>query len=339
MLKQIKQNKQEYFIRAFGCQFNKADAEKMAKVLEKKGYELSPSLCGADLVIILMCSVRQKSVEKVKSLVADIKKTNKQVVLKGCILPTDKKMFEKMGVKFSFKGLTITRIEKEKPTTGLIEIGQGCNNFCSYCVVPYTRGREKYRSPLEIIKEAKYLLKNGIKDLTLIAQNVNSYKHGKTDFKGLLEMVNNLKGNFKIKFLTNHPKDMTSELIEMIAKLEKVKKEIHLPLQSGSTKILRKMNRKYTKQDYLKLIQKIRKVMPQTRLTTDVIVGFPGETKKDFQDTLDVIKKTHFKQAFVSKYSPRVGTAAFKLKDNVPLEEKKKREQTLLKLIKNNAKT
>ncbi|MDP2951043.1 MAG: radical SAM protein, partial [bacterium] len=177
MPRQAKQNKQKYFIRAFGCQFNKADAEKIAKVLEKKGYKLSPTLCGADLVIILMCSVRQKSVEKVKSQVADLRKTDKQIILKGCILPSDKKKFKEMGCEFSFKGLSNSQIKKEKPTTGLVEIGQGCDNFCSYCVVPYTRGREKYRSPLEIIKEIKCLLKNGVKDITLIAQNVNSYRY------------------------------------------------------------------------------------------------------------------------------------------------------------------
>ncbi|MCG2689777.1 MiaB/RimO family radical SAM methylthiotransferase [Candidatus Parcubacteria bacterium] len=332
----------KYFIKTFGCKFNKADAEKIAKVLEKKGYKLSPTLYGADLVIILMCSVRQKSVEKVKSQVADLKKIKRRVILKGCILPSDKKMFEGLGVRFSFKGLSQSQIEKEKPKTGLVQIGQGCDNFCSYCVVPYTRGREKYRSPLEIIKEVKYLLKNGVKDITLIAQNVNSYKYGKAkpiDFKGLLEMVNNLKGNFRVGFLTNHPKDMTDELIKTIARLDKVKKEIHLPLQSGSSKILKRMNRHYTKQGYLKLIQKIRKEMPQVRLTTDIIVGFPGETKKDFEDTIDVIKKAHFKQAFIAKYSPREGTASFKLKDNVPLEEKKRREQTLLKILNSKSET
>ncbi|MDP2951109.1 MAG: MiaB/RimO family radical SAM methylthiotransferase, partial [bacterium] len=306
-------------------------------------------------------SVRQKSVEKVKSQVADLRKTDKQIILKGCILPSDKKMFESLGVKFSFKGLSNSQIKKEKPTTGLVEIGQGCDNFCSYCVVPYTRGREKYRSPLEIIKEIKYLLKNGVKDITLIAQNVNSYRykiknqkpktkitnqkleikkiHQKeqpeqfVDFKGLLEMVNNLKGDFKVGFLTNHPKDMSEGLINTIARLDKVKKEIHLPLQSGSSKILERMNRHYTKQDYLKLIQKIRKAMPNVRLTTDIIVGFPGETKNDFGDTLDVIKKAQFNQAFISKYSPREGTASFLLKDTVPLEEKKRREQSLLKIL------
>ena len=328
-----------YFIRAFGCQFNKADAEKIAKVIEKKGYKLSPSLCGADLVIVLMCSVRQKSVEKVKSQIADLRKTDKQIILKGCILPSDKKMFEAMGVKFSFKGLSNSQIKKEKPKTGLVEIGQGCNNFCSYCVVPYTKGPEKYRSPLVIIGEVKYLIKKGVKDITLIAQNVNSYKFNRTNFVGLLKAVSNLEGDFKIGFLTNHPKDMSEALINVIATLPKIKKEIHLPLQSGSSKVLKRMNRHYTKQDYLKLIQKIRKKIPNVRLTTDIIVGFPGETENDFGDTLDVIKKAHFKQAFISKYSPREGTASFKLKDTIPLEEKKRKEQILLKLTKNNAKT
>jgi len=183
------------------------------------------------------------------------------------------------------------------------------------------------------IKNQKSKVKNINQKLKINKKNQKTAEEQTITFKDLLEIINNIKGDFKIGFLTNHPKDMTDELIKTIASLPKIKKEIHLPFQAGSNKILKKMNRHYTKQGYLKLVEKIRKAMPQVRLTTDIIVGFPGETKKDFQDTFEVMKKARFNQAFIAKYSPRTGTAAFNLKDNVPLEEKKKREQILLNIL------
>ena len=325
----------KYHIIAFGCQFNKADAEKIARLLEKKGYKQSPTADRADLVVILVCSVRQKSIDKVKNQISRLRQgfcgqsKNQKIILTGCILPNDKKMFEKMGVEIT----KFNNLDKIKPKTGLVIIGNGCNNFCSYCAVPYTRGREKYRQPKKILCEANYLIKKGAKEITLIAQNVNSYKHGKTDFADLLKMVNDLPGYFKIRFLTNHPKDMTEKLIEAIAQCDKIKKAIHLPFQAGDNAILKKMNRKYTREQYLKLVEKIKKQIPNVILTTDIIVGFPGETKKQFEKTVEVMKKVGFKQAFVAKYSPREGTTAYKLKDSVPLEEKKRREQICLSLF------
>lgn len=321
-----------YYIRAFGCQFNKSDGERIAKVLEKKGYSQSPFLDGADLVVIIACSVRQQAVDKIKNQILKTKMTKKnaKIVLTGCVLGSDKKWFEAMGCEVkNFKGL-----EKIKSVSGLVPIGFGCDNFCTYCVVPYTRGREKYRNPKEIISEVKHLIKQGVEEITLIAQNVNSYQSGKVDFADLLKAINNLEGNFQIRFLTNHPKDMSDKLIEAVARLNKVKKQIHLPFQAGDNAILKKMNRKYTREQYLKLVAKIRKAIPNVELTTDVIVGFPGETKKQFQETVGVIKRCRFKQVFIGKYSPRAGTAAFKMKDDVPLEEKRKREQILLKIMK-----
>lgn len=334
----------KYHVIAYGCQFNKSDGERIARLLEKNGYGKSPAIEGADLVVIVMCSVRQKSVDRVKNKIKTIKNSNlkAKIILTGCVLEADKKFFEKIGIEIkNFKDL-----EKITPTSSLVPITIGCDNFCSYCVVPYTRGREKHRPVKNILREVKKLIKNGIDEITLIGQNVNSYKSNVKsnpksklqivghNFADLLRIINDLPGNFKIKFLTNHPKDMSEKLIQAIAECEKVKKEIHLPFQAGDNTILKKMNRRYTRQDYLLLVKKIRQVIPDVVLTTDIIVGFPGETKKQFEKTIEVMKKACFHRAFIAKYSPRAGTAAFKLKDDVPLDEKKRREQVLLALLK-----
>ena len=326
----------KYHIAIFGCQFNKADGERISQLLKKKGYKLSPIKKGADLVVILMCSVRQKSVDKTINLINKIKILQKtcdsrkievkpKIIVTGCVLNSDKPLLKKMGVEIK----KFADLEKFPPVSGLIIIGKGCNNFCSYCVVPYTRGREKYRPQQTIIKEAKRLIKNGNREITLVAQNVNSYPN----FVGLLQKITKLPSDFKVKFLTNHPKDFSDELIEEMAKNPKIIKYVHLPFQAGDNAILKKMNRHYTRQDYLKLIAKIKKAMPEVVITTDIIVGFPGETKQQFAKTAEVMKKVHFKQAFIAKYSPRAGTAAFHLKDDVPMEEKKRREQILLNLV------
>jgi len=318
----------KYYISAFGCQFNKADAERISQLFQKKGYKQSSVLGKANLVVILMCSVRQKSVDRVKNHILNIKNINKKakIILTGCVLDADKKSFEKMGAEIK----KFNELEKFPPISGLITVGEGCDNYCAYCVVPYTRGREKYR-PLEaIIKEANGLIKNGVKEITLVAQNVNSYPN----FTGLLQKITALPGNFRVKFLTNHPKDFSDKLIAEMAKNNKIIKYVHLPFQAGDNEILRKMNRHYTRTDYLKLIVKIRKAIPEVVITTDIIVGFPGETKKQFAKTVEVMKKARFKQAYIAKYSPRAGTAAFRMKDTVPAEEKKRREQELRKMLK-----
>jgi tRNA-2-methylthio-N6-dimethylallyladenosine synthase len=246
----------------------------------------------------------------------------------------------------------------------------GCNNFCSYCVVPHTRGREKSRPADEIIKEIKNLIKIGCKEILLLGQNVNSYKSASSatsysssetrktgrvekskpnssrqartinnvNFSQLLRLINALPGDFTIKFLSSHPKDMSDSLINAIAECEKVSKEIHLPVQSGDNTILRKMNRKYTAAHYKKLIKKIRQKMPNAIISTDVIVGFPGETKKQFANTVKLFKELKFAKAYIAQYSPRPGTAAYKLKDNVSIQEKKHRWKILNEIInkKNN---
>ncbi|PIZ00756.1 tRNA (N6-isopentenyl adenosine(37)-C2)-methylthiotransferase MiaB [bacterium (Candidatus Howlettbacteria) CG_4_10_14_0_8_um_filter_40_9] len=222
----------------------------------------------------------------------------------------------------------------------LVPISNGCNNFCSYCAVPYTRGREVSRSFDEIVNEVKDLVKNGYKEITLLGQNVNSYgndiKGGKS-FLDLLEELDKIPGKFWIRFISNHPKDFPNELIENLPKLEKVTPYIHLPLQSGSTKILKGMNRKYTRKDYLTLVEKIRKNIPDVAIGTDTIVGFPGETEKDFEKSIEVFEKSKFDMAYIAQYSPRQGTVSARMKDDISKEIKKQRDKKLNEVLKKTA--
>jgi len=217
-----------------------------------------------------------------------------------------------------------------------IPIMTGCDNFCSYCVVPYTRGREYSRPAKDILNEARQLIQNGYKEIILIGQNVNSY-HGIINFPSLLRKINSMPGDFWIRFATSHPKDMSDELINTISECEKATPYIHLPIQSGSDKILKKMNRKYTKKHYLHLIKKIKSKIPHVMLSTDIIVGFPGETEKNFQETVDVFKKIKYSMAYIARYSPRPGTAAESLTDNVSPEKKARREHILTDILKQTA--
>ena len=258
----------------------------------------------------------------------------KKIILAGCVLPADKK---KLKNKVSeiwypdnyFECSPIYSNEK----SAYVPIMTGCDNFCAYCAVPYTRGRERSRPAEEIIKEVKNLIQKDYKEIWLLGQNVNSYKSGAVNFPRLLEMINEILGDFKIRFLTSHPKDMSEELIKIIANCKKIVKEIHLPVQSGDNQILKKMNRNYTIRQYKNLVKKIRQKIPEIKISTDIIVGFPGETKKQFQNTTKLAEKIKFDKAYVAKYSPRPGTVAFKLKDDVPFEEKKGRWQILNRLI------
>jgi len=327
-----------FYLWKIGCQYNDFDAARFSYALKKLGFK-EVIAQKAKIIIIIACAVRQTAVDRIFGRIKNWK--NKKIIVTGCVLEADKKKLAKKGVKFGdiekiedlIKLIAPSRADKISSLMNegcqasvYVPIMVGCNNFCSYCAVPLTRGREKSRSYNNIIKDVKTLIKNGHKEIMLLGQNVNSYKYG---FAKLLCALNDLPGDFIISFTSNHPKDMTDEIIEVVAKLPKIKKEIHLPVQSGSNKILKAMNRPYTIEQYLKIVEKIRQVNPKIKITTDVIVGFPGETEKDFQKTVEVFKRVGFSTAYINKYSPRAGTAAYKLGDPISWDEKKRRWKIL----------
>ena len=315
---------------------NESDSERIAGFLEKKGYKQAPTIEGADLIVVNACSVRQTAVDRIFGLNKKFKNLKAKKILTGCVIKSDipkfKGLFNEITDIKNFLGKNYLELKSGCPQNKSIylPIMTGCDNFCSYCVVPYTRGREVSRPIKEVIKEFKIILKNGYTEIVLLGQNVNSYKYG---FAKLLKKLNPLPGEFKIKFMTNHPKDMSNKLINTIGECEKVEKEIHLPVQSGDNETLKKMNRKYTVQEYEKLVEKIRKKIPNVKITTDVIVGFPNETEKQFQNTVRLFKKIKFDMAYINKYSRREGTVAAKFKDNISWQEKKTRWEILNGLV------
>lgn len=362
---------------------NLSDSERISAILSKTGKETS-NISEANLVVVNMCSVRQSAVDRIHGLVEKFKKLREKnsklkTILTGCILKKDKKSFEKKfdyvlntSEALSFAGLTqprqlgvarsatgaasikasepqeaSERVRKNlAPSISYVPIMTGCNNFCSYCVVPYTRGREVSRPAKEIISEIKNLIKDGAKEIWLLGQNVNSYKdtprdydrsHEVVTFPKLLKIINKIPGEFWIRFTSSHPKDFSDDLITAMKNCEKLPKYLNLPVQSGDDKILKKMNRPYSALQYKNLVKKIRKAMPDISLSTDIIVGFPGETKKQFENTAKLFREVKFDMAYINKYSPRAGTAAAKLKDNIPLPEKKRREKILTEILKTTA--
>jgi len=347
----------KYHIITYGCQMNESDSERLAAKLDKQKKQPAKNIKQADLVVINICSVRQSAIDRVYSKIKQIRnlgsRTPKKgvrlpkIILTGCILEKDKKQFKnQVDQIWPITDFAIKAKCKSKKQA-FVPIMNGCNNFCSYCAVPYTRGREKSRPAKEIVNEVKDLIKNGYKEITLLGQNVNSFSSWECHsqligsatpnylitFPKLLKLINDLPGKFKINFLTSHPKDMSDELIKVIVQGEKISKKIHLPIQSGDNQILKKMNRDYTVEHYKKLVKKIRRAMPQAEISTDIIVGFPGETKKQFQNTIKLVKQIKFQDAFIAAYSPRPGTVAAKLKDNVASDEKKRRKRILLDLF------
>ncbi|MFA5022118.1 MAG: tRNA (N6-isopentenyl adenosine(37)-C2)-methylthiotransferase MiaB [Patescibacteria group bacterium] len=350
----------KYKIIAFGCQFNIADAEKVAAVLEMVGYQKAENEKEADLIMVLACSVRQTAIDRIYGLKKRFEKIKKSrpliTVLSGCVLESDKvKMAKFFDLVIDIKDLArlqkkLTKLKvlvSSKQAVNYFEIHpsynskfiayvpvmNGCNNFCSYCVVPYTRGREVSRSAKLIIKQCEELIVNGYKEIVLLGQNVNSYSDGKTNFPKLLKTIDQIPGNYWLSFATSHPKDMSDELIKVMALSQHVIPYLHLPVQSGDNEILRKMNRHYTVSHYQSLIKKVRQLMPNITLSTDVIVGFPGETKNQFLKTLSLFKKLKFDMAYIAQYSPRLGTVAAKMADNVSLKEKKRRQLVLTKIL------
>lgn len=363
-----------YHIITIGCQMNVSDSERVANYLENLGYKKIENKDKADVVVLTTCGVRQSAEDRIYGFIPDIKKANPKVriVLTGCLsgradvqkrlkeevdiwLPITEleTLAEKLGDSSmpdsSLGGYLSIQPKYESTFSAFVPIGNGCNNFCTYCVVPYARGRETYRDAEEIISEARALIEKGYKEITLIAQNVNSYKshnaqratHNEINFPKLLRMVNNIPGNFWLRFSTSHPKDMSDELIDVIAESKKVCRHIHLPVQSGNNQILERMNRKYTREHYLGLIKRIKKKIvptgsewePRLSLTTDIIVGFPGETEEQFQDTAALCEEVGFDMAYIGQYSPRFGTPASKMEDNISRDEKRRREEELMKII------
>ncbi|MFC1656481.1 MiaB/RimO family radical SAM methylthiotransferase [Patescibacteria group bacterium] len=343
----------KYYIFTLGCQYNIYESEEIEKTLRNLGLKKAADEKSATFIICNICSVRQKPIDRIYGKLKvwgelKLKNPNLRTIGTGCVLPRDRKIFKQrfdlvfdIGdlkklqkfIKNEISGLnSISKLKKVGiKNSGLVPITSGCNNFCTYCAVPYTRGRERSFSKKQIIEKVRESIQNNSKEIILLGQNVNSYKYG---FSELLEEVAQIPGNFKISFLSPHPKDTNSKLIEIMAKYPKIKKELHLPLQSGNNKILKLMNRNYTKQDYEKLVKMIRSIIPNIYLSTDLIVGFPGETKKQFEETYRFCKKMQFDKAFVSMYSSRPGTEAEKkLKDNISPKEKRSRWLKLDKLI------
>lgn len=326
---------------------NISDSERIISHLEQSGFKKAPNIEGANLIVIVACSVRQSAIDRIWGLKNKFKKLKAKKILTGCVLKSDTKKFETffdeiLSInKLLGKNYLELRPKHLKLNSAFVPIMTGCDNFCSYCVVPYARGREISRPKENIIKEIKGLInparrgEQKYKEIILLGQNVNSYKDGKNNFPKLLKIISEIPGDFIIKFLTSHPKDFSDELINIIAKSPKISKEIHLPVQSGDDEILRKMNRGYTAEKYLNLIQKIKEKIPKTKFTTDIIVGFPGETEKQFQNTIKLFKEVKYDSAYINKYSVRPGTIAAKFKDDIPLNEKKRRWRILDKLINN----
>jgi len=361
----------KYFIITFGCAMNVSDSERIEAHLQRNGWKKSPSPESSDLIVVNMCSIRQSAVNRVfgrMKFFSKLKKKNPKLktMLTGCILKRD---FEKLRAGFDFilpvsriasfskiakKGerthIFLKRTEKEgikylkqgKTATSYIPVSVGCDNFCTYCVVPYTRGKETCRAPEEIIKEAKESIRQGTKEIWLLGENVNAYNHPdlkkKTvDFADLLRKIERIPGYFWIRFISSNPKYFSEKLISTISDSEKITKYLSLPLQSGDEGILKRMNRGYTAREYEKTVEKILEKIPECFLSTDAIVGFPGETEKQFQNTAKLFEKLKFDMAYISQYSPRRGTEAFKMKDNVPREEKIRREMILNDILKKTA--
>jgi tRNA-2-methylthio-N6-dimethylallyladenosine synthase len=359
------------YIATFGCQQNEADSEKMLGICELMGYESTDEPERADLVIFNTCAIREHAEEKALSMLGRfkaLKKSNPELIVGvvGCMAaePHRAEMLkrdfhyvsftlepnmihrlpEMIANKISqckrsfvygedkgdiYEGAPVSRREGHR---AWVSIMYGCNNFCSYCIVPYVRGRERSRRSTDIINECKELVSRGVKEITLLGQNVNSYRSD-IDFPDLLSAIAEIEGDFLIRFMTSHPKDTSESLIRVMGKYSpKIAPYFHLPLQSGNNRILKIMNRTYTREQFLQIVSKLRNTVPNISLSTDVIVGFPSETEEEFDDTMDILNTVRFDTVYSFLYSPRVGTVAAKMDDAVSREEKNDRMSRLLAL-------
>ena len=370
----------KYNVQTFGCQQNENDSEKITGMLEQMGYSKAENIKDADIVIFNTCCVRENAEDKLFGNLGELKKQKAQkgtiIAIGGCMMQEEhivdkiKKSYPYVDIIFGthtlyrlpeniykilekrkrlvdilnidgeiYEGLPIKRFDKTKAS---VTITSGCNNFCTYCIVPYVRGRERSRKIEDIVAEVKDLAENGYKEITLLGTNVNSYNGGtqiidgkkeKIGFATLLRTLNKIDGIERIRFISPHPKDFTDDVIYAIRDCNKVSKIVHLPLQSGSTKILKKMNRGYSKEQFIALANKMKEIIPNVLFSTDIIVGFPEETEEDFQDTLDVVKQLNFEQIYMFIYSRRVGTPADKNPNQVPEDVKHERFNRLKELF------
>ena len=382
-IKQINKNG-KYAVLTMGCQLNENDSEKISGMLEKSGYTKTDDLSKANVIVFNTCCVRENAEDRLFGKLGEVKKYKENngtiIAIGGCMMQ-EKHIVNKLKQSYPFvdivfgphtmqdfpeylynsivenkkiedildidgniiEGMPIVRDDSIKASVAIMN---GCNNFCTYCIVPYVRGRERSRNPQDIYNEVLDLAKNGYKEITLLGQNVNSYlvserrqnenlnltvkkENGEevevNSFAKLLRLINTIDGIERIRFISPHPKDFTDDVIDSIRDCDKVCNLIHLPLQSGSTNVLKAMNRKYTKEQYLNLVEKIKAKIPNIQFSTDIIVGFPGETEEDFEDTLDVVKKVGYEQIFMFIYSRRVGTVADKMENQI--DEKVKHER------------
>ncbi len=363
----------KYHIVTYGCQMNIHESEKLAGIMQDLGYTETISETDADVIIFNTCCIRENAEDRAEGNIGalkQLKKANKNLIIAvgGCMTQQPEKA-EKLKKKFpfidiifgthnleNFKKLFENKISRKKGVIEVLEkeeevkegtpkfrtsypnawinIMYGCNNFCTYCIVPYVRGRERSRKKEDIINEVKFVLDSGYKEITLLGQNVNSY--GKdlenVDFADLLEEIAKIDGKFRLRFMTNHPKDLSEKLIKVIAKYDKICKHIHLPIQSGSTNILKLMNRCYTRENYLEKVNLIRKYIPDIAITSDVMVGFPKETAQDFLDTFNLMKEVEFSGAFTFIYSRRSGTPAASMAGQIEESVSKERIQKLINL-------
>ena len=381
-----KENNQKlkYTILTMGCQLNENDSEKLCGMLEEMGYEKTENGQEADIALFNTCCVRENAEDKLFGKLGELKRLKEEkgiiIAIGGCMMQ-EKHITDKIKQSYPFVDIifgthTLQRfpedlykvltekikledildidgkvyeglpIKRDSNIKASVTIMNGCNNFCSYCIVPYVRGRERSREPRAIIEEVKDLAKQGYKEITLLGQNVNSYLRverekqipfeeyeGVHSFATLLEAINKIEGVERIRFVSPHPKDFTDDVIDAISKCDKVCKLVHLPLQSGNTKVLKEMNRKYTKEQYLNLVDKMKAKIPNLTLSTDIIVGFPGETDEEFEDTLDVVRNVKFEQVYMFIYSRRVGTPGDRMENQIPEEIKHKRFDKLKELV------
>lgn len=360
-----------FHIQTFGCAMNEHDSETIAGLLSEMGYESTEQKKEASVAIINTCSVRDNADKRFFGTLGQLKKIKEMnpdftVCVCGCmmqqqhVIDTVKQKYPWVDIIFGthnihqfpkllesvlgekqkmvdvwddggdiVEGLPVKRQFAHK---ALVNIMFGCNNFCTYCIVPYTRGRERSRHSEEILAEVRELVRDGVQEITLLGQNVNSYQ-GDVDFAGLIRKLNEVEGLERIRFMTSHPKDISEELIRAYQDCHKLCNHIHLPVQAGSNRVLERMNRKYTREHYLDLIRKFRETRPDIAITTDIIVGFPGETEEDFQDTLSLVREVEYDSAFTFLYSVRKGTPAEKYEDQVPEDIKHERFNRLVDLM------